>query len=86
MTVPKRASRGGTLAGQQFVVTGRLESMSRNQVEKSLKQLGASIGSRVTKNTTVLIAGEAPGSKLEQAQALDIAIWDEERLRTFLRE
>lgn len=86
MAAPKHASRGGPLAGQQFVVTGRLESMSRNQVEESLKQLGASIGSRVTKNTTVLIAGEAPGSKLEQAQVFDIAIWDEERLHTFLHE
>ena len=86
MMAPKHASHGGPLAGQQFVVTGRLESMSRNQVEESLRQLGASIGSRVTKNTTVLIAGEAPGSKLEQAQALDITIWDEERLHTFLHE
>ena len=86
MTARRRASRGGPLAGQQFVVTGRLESMTRNQVEGNLKQLGASIGSRVTKKTAVLIAGEAPGSKLDQAQALDIAIWDEEQLRTFLRQ
>ncbi len=86
MKARRSASRGGPLAGQQFVVTGRLESMSRNQVEGDLKQLGASIGSRVTKKTTVLIAGEAPGSKLEQAQTLDIAIWNEEQLRTFLRE
>ena len=86
MTASRGASRSGPLAGQQFVVTGRLESLSRNQVETTLKQLGASIGSSVTKKTTALIAGEAPGSKQTRAEALETPIWDEKRLLAFLRE
>jgi len=86
MTASRGATRSGPLAGQQFVVTGRLESMSRNQAEGALKGLGASIGSSVTKKTTTLVAGEAAGSKLARAEALETPIWDEERLLALLSE
>ena len=74
----------GPLAGQEYVVTGRLESLSRNQVEDTLQRLGASVGSGVSKKTTALIAGEAPGSKLAKAEKLNTPIWDEARLQAFL--
>ncbi len=80
------AAREGPLAGQQFVITGQLEHMGRNAVEAALKRLGAAIGSSVSKKTTALIAGKAPGSKLPRAQALGTPIWDEARLLDFLRE
>ena len=86
MTASRGATRSGPLAGQQFVVTGRLESMNRNQAEGALKGLGASIGSSVTKKTTTLVAGEAAGSKLARAEALETPIWDEERLLALLSE
>ena len=78
------AAREGPLAGQQYIVTGRLESLSRNQVEDALKRLGASVGSGVSKKTTALIAGEAPGSKLAKAEKLGTPVWDEAQLLTFL--
>lgn len=77
-------AREGPLQGQQFVVTGRLESMTRNQVEDALRRLGATIGSGVSKKTTALIAGVDPGSKREKAQALGTPIWDEAQLLALL--
>ena len=65
------------LAGQTFVLTGRLESMSRPQAEARLKALGAQAGSTVTKKTTAVIVGAEPGSKAERAAALKVPILDE---------
>ncbi len=66
------------LAGQTFVVTGTLESMSREEAEAQLERLGAKIGSAVSKKTTALVAGEKAGSKLAKAQALGVPILDEQ--------
>ncbi len=68
------------LEGLRFVITGRLEAMSRPQAQAALKQLGAAISGSVSKSTTALIAGEAAGSKLHKAQELEVPIWDEARL------
>lgn len=65
------------LAGLRFVITGRLEAMSRPQAEAALKQLGAGISGSVSKTTTALIAGEAAGGKLRKAQELERPIRDE---------
>ena len=80
------AAREGPLAGQQFVVTGRLEAMTRNEVEEALKRLGAAVGSAVTKKTTALIAGEAAGSKRAKAEELSTPILDEKDLMALLEK
>ena len=81
-----RAAAGGPLLGKQFVVTGRLDSMSRGEAESALKRLGASISSGVSRKTSTLVAGSAPGSKLRKAETLETPVWDETRLIEFLRE
>jgi len=58
------------LAGQEFVITGRLEAFSRQEAEAQVKALGGSTGSSVTQKTTYLVVGVEPGSKLARAQAL----------------
>ncbi|MBA7485028.1 DNA ligase [subsurface metagenome] len=58
------------LAGQEFVITGRLEAFSRQEAEAQVKALGGSTGSSVTRETTYLVVGADPGSKLARAQAL----------------
>ena len=58
------------LAGLQFVVTGRLDSMTRSQAEARIKELGGSVGSSVSRKTNFLVAGEEAGSKLAQAHNL----------------
>jgi DNA ligase (NAD+) len=78
------AAREGPLAGEQYVVTGRLERMTRNQVEDALKGLGAKVGSGVSKKTTALIAGADPGTKIAKAEKSGTPIWDEAALLTLL--
>jgi DNA ligase (NAD+) len=70
-------ARSMPLAGQQFVLTGSLSSLTRGQAEEKLKRLGASIGSAVTKKTSSLILGDEPGSKLERAQKLGTRVLNE---------
>ena len=65
------------LKGQQFVLTGTLGSLTRNEAEARIKELGGSIGSSVSKKTTYVVAGTDPGSKIEKAQKLGIKIIDE---------
>ena len=66
----------------QFVVTGRLDSMSRSDAEGRIKTMGGKTGSRVTKKTNYLVVGEDPGSKLDDGKKLGIKILDEDN---FLR-
>jgi len=70
------------LAGQELVITGRLESFTRAEAEARIRGLGGVVGSSVTKKTTYLVAGADPGSKLRKARALGTAILSEEE---FLR-
>ena len=66
------------LAGKSYVVTGTLAAMGREEAEDRLRELGATVTSSVTKNTTALIAGEKPGkSKLDKAAKLGIALMAE---------
>ncbi|MBR3172485.1 NAD-dependent DNA ligase LigA [Candidatus Saccharibacteria bacterium] len=61
------------LTGKSYIVTGTLSSMGREEAEDKLRQLGATVTSSVTKNTTALIVGEKPGkSKTEKADKLGI--------------
>ncbi len=66
------------LAGKEFVITGRLSSMSRQQAEDKVKALGGTAGSSVTRKTTFLVAGEEPGSKLDKARSMGTQVITEE--------
>jgi DNA ligase (NAD+) len=68
-------------ANQIFVITGTLESMSRQEAAEKLELLGAQVTNSVSKKTNYLLAGEKAGSKLTKAQQLGITILDE---KTFL--
>ncbi len=65
------------LAGLQFVVTGRLDSMTRSQAEARIKELGGAVGSSVSRKTSFLVAGEEAGSKLDQANKLGTQVLTE---------
>ncbi len=61
------------LEGRSYIVTGTLASMGREEAEDKLRELGATVTSSVTKNTTALIVGEKPGkSKMDKAEKLGI--------------
>ena len=72
------------LSGLEFVITGKLQSFSREDAEERIKALGGAAKSDVTKNTTYLVVGEDPGSKLAKAQAMGIKQIDEEELLKIL--
>jgi len=74
------------LAGQEFVITGKLEASTRQEAEAQVKALGGSTGSNVTRKTTYLVVGVDPGSKLARAQALGTKQLTEEELLHLLRQ
>lgn len=80
---PQRSSEG-PLAGKTIVLTGGLSSMSRDDAGDRLEALGAKVAGSVSKKTSIVIAGEAAGSKLEKARELGIEVWDENQLLDFL--
>ncbi len=80
---PQRASEG-PLAGRTVVLTGGLAAMTRDEAGARLEALGAKVSGSVSKKTSVVVAGEAAGSKLAKAQELGVEIWDEAALLAFL--
>ena len=66
------------LAGKRFVVTGRLESFSRSQIEDRIKELGGAVSGSVSSRTDYLVAGADAGSKLADAQQLSVEVVTEE--------
>ena len=74
----------GPLEGRTVVLTGGLAAMSRDEAGAKLEALGAKVAGSVSKKTSLVVAGEAAGSKLAKAQELGIEIWDEAQLLAFL--
>lgn len=73
------------LKGQSFVITGTLETMSREEAQGRLKELGAKTPNSVSKNTNFVIIGENPGSKATKARELGITILSEKDLIEILK-
>ena len=69
--------KGTLLEGQTVVITGSLTSMTRNEAKEILRVMGAKVTSSVSKSTNLVIAGDAPGSKVDKARSLGIKIYDE---------
>ena len=74
----------GPLDGKTVVLTGSLSSMTRDEAGEKLEALGAKLAGSVSKKTSLVVAGEAAGSKLAKAEELGIEVWDEARLLAFL--
>ena len=83
--VPVKVSASGqALDGRVFVLTGNLISLNRDTAKKKLEAMGARVASSVSKKTSVLVAGQIPGSKWHKARALGVEVWDEAQLLALL--
>lgn len=72
------------LAGRTYVLTGTLDSMTREEAGERLRALGAKVSGSVSKKTTAVIAGASPGSKADKARELDVPVLDETALAELL--
>ena len=77
---------GPDLSGQTWVLTGTLESMTRDEASEKLRVLGAKVSGSVSGKTSVLVAGLGAGSKLTKAESLGVDVIDEAALIALLGE
>ena len=73
-------SENSPIAGKTFVLTGTLPTLKRDQAAALIEAAGGKVSGSVSKKTDFVVAGEAAGSKLEKAQALGVAVLNEEEL------
>jgi DNA ligase (NAD+) len=74
------ARQDGPLTGSTFVLTGKLPTLTRGQAQELIEAAGGKVSSSVSRATGYVVAGEDAGSKLDKANALGVAVIDEERL------
>jgi len=74
------------LSGETWVVTGKLEQLSRDEAKDYLQRLGARVAGSVSAKTARVVAGPGAGSKLKKATELDIPVIDEDAFLALLRE
>jgi DNA ligase (NAD+) len=82
----RRAVAGLPLAGQTWVLTGTLESMSRDQGKERLERLGAKVAGSVSAKTSCVVAGPGAGSKLAKAGELGVKVIDEAAFLLLLQQ
>ncbi len=85
----KAASNNTTseaFAGKQFVLTGKLATMTRDAAKEAIEARGGRVAGSVSKKTNYVIAGEDAGSKLDKARELGVQVIDETEFQTMLGE
>lgn len=85
-TVADSVNGAASLKGLRFVVTGRLANYSRSAIQDRIKELGGSVSGSVSKRTDYLVAGEDAGSKMVEAEKLEVRILTEDDFESLLSE
>jgi DNA ligase (NAD+) len=80
----RTASGPGPFQGMQFVLTGALASMTRDEAKAAIEARGGRVTSAVSKKTSCVVAGADAGSKLDKARELGVKVLDEEAFRALL--
>lgn len=86
ISVKEKGVVSGIFMGQFVVLTGTLSSFKRSEAQKIIEDNGGECQSSVTAKTTLVIAGEAAGSKLDKAKKLGIKIIDEEQFKQLINQ
>ncbi|MEJ2138770.1 MAG: NAD-dependent DNA ligase LigA [Gammaproteobacteria bacterium] len=81
---PAKSANTGVFDGKVLVVTGTLESMSRDEAKRAIKERGGKVTSSVSSKTDYVVYGDKPGSKLEKARSLGVETLNEENFRNRL--
>ncbi len=79
------AEKKGVFSGEKVVLTGTLLEFKRDQAGKIITELGGEVQSSVSKTTTMVVAGENAGSKLDKAKKLGIKIIDEDTFKVLIK-
>jgi DNA ligase (NAD+) len=74
----------GPLAGKTLVLTGTLPTLTREEATERILATGGRVTGSVSRKTSYLVAGESPGSKLAQAERLEVPVLDEPGLLQLL--
>ncbi len=83
--VPKARPVRAPLAGKTFVLTGTLDAFSRDEARQRLQDLGAKVTDAVSKQTSFVVVGKEPGTKVDKARRLGVELLDESQLLELLR-
>mgnify|MGYP002586657661 CR=1 FL=1 len=78
-------TKTGVFSGEKIVLTGSLMSFTRSEAGRLIEKNGGEVQSAVTKTTTLVVAGDSAGSKLDKAKKLGITIIDEDEFRRRLK-
>lgn len=74
------------LMGKIFVLTGELETMTRDEAKEKIRELGGDVTGSVSKNTDFIVAGFEPGSKFDRAKKLNVKILSEDEFLKLLKQ
>ena len=75
---------GDGLLGKQFVVTGSLEALTRDESKKKISALGGRVTSNLSKKTDYVVVGSDPGSKADKARKMGVEIINEKKFKEML--
>ena len=83
--MPKKKRVSGKLVGKTFVLTGTLAGMARDEAKDAIRERGGKVVESVSKKTDFVVAGDNPGSKLDNAQAHGVKVLNEQDFATLLK-
>lgn len=82
---PEFGVRSSEFRDKSFVLTGELETMTRDEAKEKIRALGGDVSSSVSKNTDYVVVGKNPGSKYDKARELGVKTIDEKHFKELVK-